>query len=84
MNAKPNIPPYLLWEYDLETFNYVKSYKIVIERILIMDTISDWIEMLKFYPIEEINETIDWSKQVEKWKGNMEQTDDILVMGFKV
>jgi len=56
----------LLWEYDLETFNYVKSFKIVIERILIRGTIQDWIEMLNFYPIEKINETIEWTKQIEK------------------
>jgi hypothetical protein len=24
----------LLWEYDLDTFNYEKSYKIVIERVI--------------------------------------------------
>jgi hypothetical protein len=24
----------LLWKYDLEAFNYEKSYKIIIERIL--------------------------------------------------
>ncbi|MFZ4797697.1 MAG: DUF6922 domain-containing protein [Bacteroidia bacterium] len=41
MNKKPNIPGYLLWEYDLETFNYEKSYKIVIERILQLETIED-------------------------------------------
>jgi len=66
MKIKPNIPNHLLWEYDLETFNYVKSFKIVIERILIRGTIQDWIEMLKFYPIEKINETIEWTKQIEK------------------
>ena len=48
------MPPYLLWEYDLETFKYVKSFKIVIERILIMGKIEDWIEMLSFYPIEKL------------------------------
>lgn len=66
MNNKPNIPAYLLWEYDLETFNYEKSYKIVIERILIMGKIEDWIEMMKFYSVEKINETIEWTRQVEK------------------
>jgi hypothetical protein len=66
MNNKPNIPDYLLWEYDLTTFNYEKSFKIVIERILYRGTIEDWIEMLRFYPKEKIMETIEWSKQIEK------------------
>lgn len=34
------INPALLWEYDLETFNYDKSYKIVIERILQMGNLE--------------------------------------------
>jgi hypothetical protein len=66
MKNKPNIPDSLLWEYDLATFNYEKSYKIVIERILIRGTIEDWNEMLSFYPMEKIKETIDWTKQLGK------------------
>ena len=53
MKTKPNIPNYLLWEYDLGTFNYTKSYKIVIERILLLGKIEDWIE--KNTPVEPIN-----------------------------
>ena len=66
MNNKPNIPSYLLWEYDLENFNYQKSYKIVIDRVLLRGTIEDWTEMLRFYSIEKILETIDWTKQIDK------------------
>jgi len=66
MKTKPNLPAYLLWEYDLETFNYTKSYKIVIERVLIMGKIEDWNEMLNFYPLQKIHETIEWTKQIEK------------------
>jgi hypothetical protein len=65
-NPKPNIPPYLLWEYDLDTFNYQKSYKIVIERILLLGTIENWQEMIHFYPLEKIKETIEWTKQLGK------------------
>ncbi|WP_035655317.1 hypothetical protein [Flavobacterium filum] len=63
---KPNIPPYLLWEYDLKTFNYDKSYKIVIERVLQLGTLNDWKEMIRFYPKEKILETIEWSAQLDK------------------
>ena len=66
MNKKPDIPAYLLWEYDLSTFNYEKSYKIVIDRILLRGTIPDWKEMVRFYPMEKILETIDWTKQIGK------------------
>ena len=34
MKKRPNIPPVLLWEYDYDTFNFDRSYKIVIERVL--------------------------------------------------
>ena len=63
---KPNIPAHLLWEYDLETFNYEKSYKIVIERVLQMGNPQDWKEIINFYPIEKILETIDWSAQIDE------------------
>ncbi|UPQ80441.1 hypothetical protein M0M57_06280 [Flavobacterium azooxidireducens] len=65
-NDKPNIPAFLLWEYDLKTFNYDKSYKIVIERVLQLGTINDWKEMIRFYPKEKILETIEWSAQLDK------------------
>jgi oligoribonuclease NrnB/cAMP/cGMP phosphodiesterase (DHH superfamily) len=65
-NEKPNIPAFLLWEYDLKTFNYDKSYKIVIERVLQLGTINDWKEMIGFYPKEKILETIEWSAQLDK------------------
>jgi hypothetical protein len=66
INKKPNIPAFLLWEYNLETFNYDKSYKIVIERILQLGTIDDWKEMIRFYSNDKILETIEWSAQLDK------------------
>jgi len=61
---KPNINPSLLWEYDLDTFNYDKSYKIVIERVLERGHLNEWREILKYYGEEKIIETIDWSAQL--------------------
>jgi hypothetical protein len=56
----------LLWEYDLETFNYEKSYKIVIERVLERGNLEEWREMVQLYTREQILETIDWSDQLSK------------------
>lgn len=56
----------LLWEYDLETFNYEKSYKIVIERVLERGNLNEWREMVTIYPKEKIVETIAWSAQLDK------------------
>ena len=56
----------LLWEYDLETFNYEKSYKIVIERVLERGTLDEWREMVGLYSKAQILETIEWSAQLDK------------------
>ena len=56
----------LLWEYDLDTFNYKKSYKIVIDRTLQMVNLEEWRSMVKFYSREQILETIEWSAQLDK------------------
>lgn len=66
MRKKPNIPGYFLWEYDLSTFNYDKSYKIVIERVLQLGNLEEWREMLRYYGEEKIKETIEWSAQLDK------------------
>ncbi len=65
--TKPNIiNSALLWEYDLDTFNYEKSYKIVSERILQMGNLEEWRNMVRFYSKEQILETIEWSAQLDK------------------
>jgi hypothetical protein len=64
---RPNIiNDALLWEYDLETFNYDKSYKIVIERVLQMGNLEEWRNMVNYYTKEQILETIEWSAQLDK------------------
>ena len=55
----------LLWEYDLETFNYDNSYKIVIERVLQMGNLEEWRNMVNYYSREQILETIEWSAQLD-------------------
>lgn len=65
--SRPNIiNSTLLWEYDLDTFNYKKSYKIVIERVLERGTLEEWREMVQLYTKDQILETIEWSAQLDK------------------
>ncbi|MBS1558493.1 MAG: hypothetical protein JST69_07160 [Bacteroidetes bacterium] len=64
-NKPTIINPALLWEYDLETFNYEKSYKIVIERVLQLGNLAEWQNMVTFYTKEQILETIEWSAQLD-------------------
>ena len=56
----------LLWEYDLTTFNYNKSYKIVIERVLERGNLHEWREMVSIYSKAQILEVIEWSAQLEE------------------
>ena len=60
------INPALLWEFDLETFNYDNSYKIVIERVLQLGNLEEWRNMVNYYTKEQILETIEWSAQLDK------------------
>lgn len=64
MQPKPNIPSYHLWEYDLSTFNFDKSYKIVIERVLERGNLIEWREILRYYGEQKILEVIEWSAQL--------------------
>ncbi|MBS1486652.1 MAG: hypothetical protein JST43_03615 [Bacteroidetes bacterium] len=64
MRTQPNINGRLLWEYNLDTFNYDKSYKIVIERVLQLGTIEEWKAILNYYGEQKILETIHWSAQL--------------------
>ena len=66
MQNKPNINSAHLWEYNLDTFNWVKSYKIVIERVLERGNLEEWQEMVKFYSRSQILETIAWSAQLDQ------------------
>ena len=63
---RPNIPANLLWEFDYEKFNFDKSYKIVIERVLERGTLEQWREMVKYYTRPQILETIEWSAQLDQ------------------
>jgi len=66
MNNRPDISDSLLWEYDLKTFNWNNSYKIVIERVLQIGNLKEWRELVKFYTKEQILKTIDWSAQLKE------------------
>jgi hypothetical protein len=66
MQKKPNIQPHLLWEYDIKKFNWERSYKIVIERVIERGWLSDWKEIYNFYGPKKILETVEWSKQLNE------------------
>lgn len=66
MEKRISLPQHLLWEYDLSTFNYDKSYKIVIERVLERGNLDQWRSIFHYYGEKKILETINWSAQLDE------------------
>ena len=66
MKNRPDISDTLLWEYDLTTFHWDTSYKIVIERVLERGNLNEWRELVMFYSKEQILKTIEWSAQLRE------------------
>ena len=46
---KYKFPVHLLWEYNLSTFDFEKSKKVVIERIIERGRLEDWQWMVNRY-----------------------------------
>ncbi|MEN9523033.1 MAG: hypothetical protein RL065_1410 [Bacteroidota bacterium] len=66
MKQRPNIPARLLWEYDYDTFNFDKSYKIVIERVMQRGNLAEWKTILQYYSKEQLLSALEWSAQLDK------------------
>ncbi len=62
----PSLPSHLFWEYDLSKFNYIKSYFIVIERVIERGTIEQWRKVQHFYGKGKMLEVARTSKQLSK------------------
>ncbi|NIJ51078.1 DUF6922 domain-containing protein [Dyadobacter arcticus] len=65
-NIRPNIPANLLWEFDYANYNFIKSYKIVIERVLERGNLESWREIVRYYSKEQILEAIEWSDRLSE------------------
>ncbi len=68
--AVPQIRKHLLWEYDLGTFDYQRSKKIVIERVIERGNLKEWKEMLLFYGKATVLEVARNSKQLDSKEKN--------------
>lgn len=68
-NAKKkslDLPKHLLWEYDLTTFDYIKSWFIVIERIIERGDIIQWRLVQDFYGKHKMLEVANTSRQLSE------------------
>lgn len=63
---QPEISKHLLWEYDLETFNYDRSRRVVIERVIERGTLVDWREIYRYFGKEIILNIAKSSRQLSE------------------
>ncbi|HFA50799.1 MAG TPA: hypothetical protein ENJ95_17465 [Bacteroidetes bacterium] len=49
-----NIRPHLLWEFNLDSFDFERSKAIVIERVIERGDMKDWKEMIRYYGKDKI------------------------------
>ena len=43
------LPRHLLWEYDLDTLDYERHYRIIIERIIERGGMEEWVGAVRYY-----------------------------------
>ncbi len=60
------ISPHLLWEYDLDTFDFDKSRDIVIERVIQRGNLKDWQIAFEIYGKDALLHTAQYSKQLSE------------------
>lgn len=52
------IRKHLLWEINLENFDYLKSSQLVVERVVQRGDMDDWLTILNLYGVEGIKDKI--------------------------
>ncbi|MEZ5058757.1 MAG: hypothetical protein R2879_17110 [Saprospiraceae bacterium] len=62
----PAIRPHLLWEYNLDTFDFQKMAVVVIERVIERGNEKDWQAMAAFYPQDLILEIAEKSTRLSE------------------
>ncbi len=61
---KPNLPQHLLWEYDLEKFDYDRSWRIAIERVIERGNLEEWRETQAYFGKQRFVDVVEWSRQL--------------------
>ena len=53
-NAPFPLPRHLLWEYDLDTLDYERHARIIIERIIERGGMAEWVGAIRHYGRDRI------------------------------
>ncbi len=60
----PPIRKHLLWDFDINTFDFIKGAAIVIERVVQRGDMSDWKAIIQLYGKNAILELVRANKQI--------------------
>jgi len=63
---KPKVRAHLLWEYDLNDFDFDLSAMIAIERVIERGNMEEWKEILHYYGREKVLDAALRSKQLDE------------------
>lgn len=58
IGTKPNLPKRLFWEFKYDAMDWFKEYAAVIERVIERGTESEWKELIRFYGLEKVVNTL--------------------------
>ena len=53
-----NLPGYLFWDTDINTIDYNKNARFIIQRVIQRGSIDDWLMIKKYYGIDMIKNEI--------------------------
>lgn len=76
----PDIRKHLLWEYNIQDFDFDVLATVAIERVIERGNLDDWREILRYYGHEKILETSRKSPRLDEKNKNF--TPIILNSGF--
>lgn len=62
--VKLNLPRHLLWEYDMDKFDFDKSWFIVVERVIERGNILEWRQTQNYYGKEKMLKVANASRQL--------------------
>lgn len=64
--AEPRIRPFLLWDVNLEQFDFSKNSKLVIERVCTLGNLYDLKEIIRFYGLDLVRQELRHSTALDR------------------
>jgi len=62
---QPDIRPFLLWDVDINRFDFNQQRRLVIERVCTLGNLNDYAEIIRFYGIEVVKNELQMSSSLD-------------------